>query len=220
MSKILFFFAWLAVLLFMFAWWLVLPADAQKTCTRVSSTSQNCLATISWIASVVDATHDAPANYVIRRADAGGTPTQIGTVVAATTTFQNTFTDAGNVAHCWTVIATAAGQSSLPSTQACWTTPAITGAAPNAPVGVSIAALNSSVLRISWDDSDNEIGYEIYGKSSKGQKVYDNLIALGPDMTTWDWGGRSRYTTYCVKVMATGNPNSPFSNVSCGTTSK
>lgn len=196
-------------------------AEAQRTCSRVSSTSQNCLATVSWTASVVDATHDAPANYVIRRSDAGGAMTQIGSVAATSTSFQNTFTDAGNVAHCWTVVATAGGQSSPPSTQACWTTPAITaGGAPNAPVGVSIAALNSSNLRISWDDSDGETGYEIYGKSSKGQKVYDNLIALGPDVTTWDWGGRSRYTTYCVKVLATGNPNSPFSNITCGTTSK
>jgi hypothetical protein len=199
---------------------LVGKAEAQKTCARVTSTSQNCLATVSWTASVVDATHDAPANYVIRRGDAGGAPAQIGTVAAPVVSFQNTFTDAGGVAHCWEVLATKAAQSSPPSTQVCWTTPAIAGAAPNAPQGVSVAAINSSVLRISWDDSDGETGYEIYGKPAQGQKTYDKLIALGPDVTTWDWGGRKRYSTSCVEIMALGNPNSPFSPPICGTTSK
>ena len=205
------------------AWLLLLAggASAQKTCQRVSSASQNCLATVSWTASVVDATHDAPANYVIRRGDGGGAKTQIGTVVASTTSFQNTFTDAGAVAHCWDVTATKSGTASPPSVEVCWTTPAIAGAAPNAPQGVSIATLNSSNLRITWDDNnDSESGYEIWGKASKGNQQYDKLIALAADVTTWDWPGRRRYTSYCVEVMATGNPNSPFSNPVCGTTSK
>jgi hypothetical protein len=196
-------------------------AFAQKTCQRVTNTSQNCLATVSWTASVVDATHDAPANYVIRRNASGGAMAQIGTVVATTTTFQNTFTDTGGVNYCYEVVATKSAQSSPPSTQVCWTTPAIAGAAPNAPQGVSIATLNSSNLRITWDDNnDSETGYEIWGKQSKGNQQYDKLIALAADVTTWDWPGRRRYTSYCVEVMATGNPNSPFSNPVCATTSK
>ena len=122
-------------ILLILIWLMVLAgiASAQKTCSRVTATSQNCLATVSWTASVVDATHDAPANYVIRRGDGGGAMAQIGSVAATSTSFQNTFTDAGGVAHCWEVVATKAGQSSPPSTQVCWTTPAIAGAAPNAP---------------------------------------------------------------------------------------
>lgn len=200
---------------------LVGKAEAQKTCTRISSTSQNCLATVSWTASVVDTTHDAPANYVIRRNANGGAMSQIGTVVATTTSFQNTFTDSGGVNYCYEVVATKSTLSSLPSTQVCWTTPAIAGAAPNAPQGVSIATLNSSNLRISWDDNnDNETGFEIWGKSSKGNQQYAKLIALAPDTTTWDYPGLRRYTTYCVEIMALGNPNSPFSAPVCGTTSK
>jgi hypothetical protein len=147
--------------------------------------------------------------------------TQIGSVAAPVTSFQNTFSDAGNISHCYEVVATLAAQSSPPSVQACWTTPAIAGAAPNAPQGVSIATLNSSNLRITWDDNnDNESGYEIWGKQSKGNQQYDKLVALAADVTTWDWPGRRRYTSYCVEVLATGNPNSPFSNPVCATTSK
>jgi len=218
MKRLLFaVFLFLSFILYPFAF----VVYAQKTCTRVTATSQNCLTTVSWTASVVDATHDAPANYVIRRGDGGGAMAQIGTVAAPTVSFQNTFTDAGGVAHCWEVVATKAGQSSPPSAQACWTTPAIAGAAPNAPQGVSVASLNSSNLRITWDDNnDNETGYEVWGKQSKGNQQYDKLVALAADATTWDWPGRRRYTSYCVEILATGNPNSPFSNPVCATTSK
>jgi hypothetical protein len=175
---------------------------------------------VSWTASVVDATHDAPANYVIRRGDAGGAMTQIGTVAAPVVSFQNTFTDAGNVAHCWDVIATKSAQSSPPSTQTCWTTPAIAGQAPNAPVGVTIAAISSSSMRITWDDVDDENGYEIWGRTAKGPREYSKLAVVAADVTTWDWMLRKRYTSYCVEVLATGNPNSPMSNPACATTSK
>jgi hypothetical protein len=176
---------------------------------------------VSWTASVVDATHDAPANYVIRRGDAGGAMAQIGTVVATTTSFQNTFTDAGGVAHCWDVIATKSAQSSPPSVQACWTSPAITGAPPSTPVGVTIAAVSSSSLRVTWDDVDDETGYEVWGRTAKGPKTDAvKLVTLAPDVTTWDWLLRKRYTSYCVGVVATGNPNSPASQTACATTSK
>lgn len=210
-------------ILFTLAWLLILVgiASAQRTCTRVTATSQNCLATVSWTASVVDATHDAPANYVIRRADGTGAMAVIGTIAASTTSLQNSFTDSGGVSHCFNVTAINGALSSPPSTQACWVTPAIAGQAPSVPQGVSIAAISSSGLRISWDDNnDYETGYEIYGKPAKGQKVYDKLIALGPDVTTWDWVGRKRYSTSCIEILATGNPNSPLSAPVCGTTSK
>jgi hypothetical protein len=195
-------------------------AEAQKTCTRVSASSQNCITTVSWTASVVDATHDAPANYVIRRGDGGGAMAQIGSVAATSTSFQNTFTDAGGIAHCWEVIATLAGQTSPPSVQACWTSPAITGAAPNTPVGVTIAAISSTSLRITWDDVEDETGYEVWGRTAKGPKEPTKLASLGPDVTTWDWLLRKRYTSYCVGIVATGNSNSAASNTACATTSK
>lgn len=119
---------------------LLLPelAEAQKTCTRVSATSQNCTATVDWTASVVDATHDAPATYSIRRADGTGAKTQIGTTTATVLTFQNVFTDAGNVAHCWDVIAVNAAGSSAPSVQVCWTTGPIPALSANPPTNLIV----------------------------------------------------------------------------------
>jgi hypothetical protein len=193
-------------------------AEAQKTCAPVSSTSQNCLATISWAAPT---TGPAPANYIIRRGDGGGVKTQIGTVAATSKSFQNTFTDSGNVAHCWDVTSSLAGQACPPSTEVCWTTPAIAGQAPAAPVGVPIAAISSSSLRITWDDVDNETGYEVWGRTSKGPKSdAAKLVTLAADVTTWDWMLRKRYTSYCVGIVATGNPNSPASQTACATTAK
>lgn len=113
-------------------------ADAQKTCTRVTPTSQNCTATLDWTASVVDATHDAPVSYSIRRADGAGAKAQIGTVNVPIVTLQNVFTDAGNVAHCWDVIAVNTGGASAPSAQACWTTPPVPAAASNPPTGLIV----------------------------------------------------------------------------------
>jgi hypothetical protein len=113
-------------------------AEAQKTCQRVSATSQNCSATLDWPASVADATHDAPTTYDIRRADGTGAKTKIGTVNVPTVTFQNVFNDAGNVAHCWDVVAVNSGGSSAPSPQACWTTPAIAALPANPPASLTV----------------------------------------------------------------------------------
>ena len=137
-------------------------AWAQKTCTRVNATSQTCTVTITWTASVVDATHDAPTNYAARRSDAGGAKTQIGTVPANTLTLQNVFTDAGNVVHCYDVIAVNTGGSSPPTTpEQCWTTPAIAPAAPNTPSSFQLSALSNSEILLTWkDNSTNETGFQ------------------------------------------------------------
>src|SRR5678815_3595810 len=135
-------------------------ANAQLTCTRVTATSQNCLVTVTWQPSVIDSNHPAPTNYIIRRADAGGTATVISTVAGNVNSFQNTFTDAGKVSHCWDLIAsiTADGQSQ-PSNGACWTSPAVVTVSPNTPPGVTLSSISPNTLRITWDDVNNEAAY-------------------------------------------------------------
>lgn len=114
-------------------------AEAQKTCARVSATSQNCTATLDWPASITDATHDAPTSYIIRRADGAGAKTQIGTTTAAVITFQNVFTDAGNINHCWDVLgAIGTVQSATSSPSACWQTPAIAPLPSNPPTSLIV----------------------------------------------------------------------------------
>ena len=209
--------------LFCAIWVLLLATvvQAQKTCTRVSPTSQNCMATVSWTASAVDAMHDAPTDYIIRRGDGGGAMTEIGKVSATTTSFQNTFTDLGNTIHCWVVAAVNAGGEAV-SSQVCWTTPSIVTTAPNIPGGLTLAAISSQTLRATWDDADGETSYEVWGKSAKGQgRQFVKQATLIADTTTWDWTQLKRYSSYCVQVRAaTGAVYSEFTNPACATTSR
>jgi hypothetical protein len=117
-------------------------ASAQKTCVKnTNAASQTCTATLTWIASVVDATHDAPALYTPRRADAGGTMTPIGNVLPNILSFQNVFTDTGGVTHCWDVLASNSGGSSGPSPTVCWTTPALQKSPPAAVPNTTLSTL-------------------------------------------------------------------------------
>src|SRR5215471_9170344 len=195
---------------------LLLPrlAYGQKTCTNVSSTSQNCQVTATWTAS----TSGNPTNYSIRRSDAGGAKTEIGKVAGNITSYQNAFTDAGGVAHCWDVIAINAGGQSAPSNQDCWTTPAISISAPSVPQGFTLSAISRNTLRMSWSDMPNNTGFEVWGRLAKATS-FDQLVILPADVTTYDWGARLRYTSYCAQVRAiTGGINSGFSEIACATT--
>lgn len=213
---------WLAILIVLAsASW----AQAQQLCTRVNSTTQTCTVTLTWTGSVVDATHSAPTNYLIQRGDAGAAMAQIGSVVAQTVTFQNVFNDSGNVAHCWVVLATITGDgTSLPSNQACWTTPPIQSVPPNVPQGLTLSAISSKTIRISWADTNdppaNESAIQIQGKRATGQP-YALIATVNPDQTTYDWVNLLSYKTYCARVRAmSGTLASAYTPASCATTSK
>jgi hypothetical protein len=180
-------------------------AAAQKTCTRTTVTSQTCTATISWTASVVDATHDAPTSYTPRRADGGGAKVVIGSVAASVLSFQNVFTDAGNVTHCWDVLAANAGGTSAPSNEACWTTPALPNLAPNSPSGFTLAALSSSEIRLTWNDnSTNEVGFQ----AERNSKL---LTAYAMNATSAVDSGLLPRTWYSYRLRALGDQqNSPW----------
>lgn len=208
---------------------LLLPAVAysQKTCTRISATSQNCLVTVSWTASVVDATHDAPTQYALRRKDGAGQITEIGTVAATITTYQNTFSDSGNIAHCYDAIARIVSSDgtktdSPPSTQACWTSPVIATTPPSTPSGFTISAIDSSTLRLSWDDAATEDSYEIWGRPAKGKGRQFAKVGSAPqDTTVWDWTKLKSYDSYCAHIRAVnGAGPSTYTPISCATTNR
>jgi len=195
-------------------------AWAQKACTRVSATVQTCTATLTWNASVVDATHDAPTSYIVRRADGTGAKVQVGTVPAGTMTLQNVFSDAGNVDHSWDVIAVNSGGQSAPSTSATWTTPAILSQPPNAPSGSTLAAISSSQLQASWrDNSDNEEKFKVVLNGFNPPRQFVNYaLANAQNLTV---GGLQRNKTYCAKVSAlAGGLESAPDNEQCATTKK
>jgi hypothetical protein len=88
---------------------------AQKTCTKISAQSQNCLVTIT-------ITANAP-QYVIQRQDGTGGPIVEKTVTAKIV--QDTFNDSGNIAHAYKAIGLYADGKKIPSNIESWTTPAI-----------------------------------------------------------------------------------------------
>ena len=199
---------------------------AQKTCSPVTpGVSQNCLVTITVTPGVADVTHPQADSFKIRRSDASGVKTEIGTAQLGTPTIQNSFTDAGNVAHCYDAISVKAGlPDSAASPEQCWTTPALAPVTVTTPQGLTLSAISSQTIRISWADTNdppnNETATEIQGKRATGQP-YSLIATVGPDVTTWDYTGLLRYKTYCARIRAiNGNVSSNYSAPSCATTSR
>jgi hypothetical protein len=91
-------------------------AYGQKTCTKISDQSQNCLVTITITAT-------AP-QYIVQRQDGTGGPIVEKTVTAKVV--QDTFNDSGNIAHAYKAIGVYSDGKKIPSNIESWTTPVIT----------------------------------------------------------------------------------------------
>jgi hypothetical protein len=205
---------------FIVAFLLASPAEAQRTCTRINSTLQTCTATLTWTPGVVDATHDAPTSYIVRRADGTGAKVQVGTVPASTVTLQNVFTDAGNVLHSWDVIAVNSGGQSAPSASVSWTSPAIVSQPPNAPSGSTLAAISPTELQASWrDNSEDETQFKLVTIGFNPPRTLTNFAAANAQ--NFIVGGLQRNKTYCNTVRAVlGNLESAPDVERCATTRK
>ncbi len=88
---------------------------------------------------------------------------------------------------------------------------------PGPVTGFTLSSVSSSIIRMSWN-SDTVNPTEIWGKSARGNAQYAYLIAMVPDVATWDWTARRRYSTYCAKIRAI--PDGPFTEPVCATTAK
>jgi hypothetical protein len=156
--------------------------------------------------------------------------TQIAKIAPNLTTYKDQVTGTVGNPVCYEVtafIADAAGKvtESAKSNRSCMAMPA--GAAPtaNPPSGLSISAISSSGLRITWEDLPSEIGYELEGKSSKGNQAFEQIASLASDVVTYDWTGRRRYTSYCVRLRGLLPLTDPvsataYSPTACSTTTK
>jgi hypothetical protein len=178
-----------------------IPAYAQKSCTPLSATTQNCIVTLTWQVGGVDATHPAPTSFQLRRGDGGGTKVVIGTVTAPTMLLQNTFTDAGNVAHCWDAIGILGTQSSAASTQACWTSPAIPALVPATPDGFTVSSLSSNAIELSWQPSETAETYAWERRRSNHRWVEKTGTVLA-DVTSFVNNYLRKGTTYCYDLVA------------------
>ena len=204
---------------------IALPATsyAQKTCSPVQAgVSQNCLVTITVMPGTPTGSQVQADSFQIRRSDAGGAKTVIGTVPFTNLVLQNSFTDAGNVNHCFDAVAVKSGlPNSAPSPEQCWSTPALAPVTVVQPGGLTLSAISSSGIRITWDDTPTETAYELWARTAKGNQKFSLLASLPADTTTYDWTSLKRYTSYCAEVRGKiGQTTGPFSDIRCATTSK
>jgi len=190
-----------------------------QTCVQADLTHPN-QATLTWQDNSTDET-----GFVLERSLNGGAFTALAPIAANTTQVIDTTVVRSTVPNTYTYRLKAVNGtlSSAFTSPACITfAPLLT--APTAPSGFSVSSIDSTTLRLSWDDTANEANYEVWGRQAKGNvnpKTFIKLATLPADTTTWDWTGRDPYTTYCNRIRGTNaKGNSGYSPIACNTTSR
>jgi hypothetical protein len=119
-----------------------------------------------------------------------------------------------------------AGYADSPySNESCITFAPRAPAALPSPGGLTVATISSSAFRITWEDMSGEIGYEVEGKLARGNDTYVQVASLPADSVNYDWTGRKRYTSYCVRVrgllpVGSPDPATAYTPSICNTTIK
>jgi len=188
-----------------------------QTCIQADLSHPN-QATLTWVDNSSDET-----GFVLERSLNGGAFTALAPIAANTTQVVDTTVVRGTVPNTYTYRLKAVNGtlSSAFTSPACITfAPLLT--APAAPSGFSVSSIDSTTLRLSWDDTANEANYEVWGRQAKGSpKTFVKLATLPADSTTWDWTGRDPYTTYCNRIRGTNlKGNSNYTPTGCATTMK
>jgi len=210
----------IALLLLLF---LLMPsALLAQTCVPADLTHP-LQATLTWLDNSNNET-----GFVLERSLNGGAFTALAPIAANVTQVVDATVVRSTVANTYTyrlkAVLVQAGATTLESaytTTACITFAALP-TAPTAPSGFSVSSIDSSTLRLSWDDTANEANYEVWGRQAQGNsRTFVKLVSLPIDTTTWDWTALKSYTTYCGRVRAANlRGNSNFTPISCATTMK
>lgn len=177
---------------------LLIAAQAQaQTCTRVSSTAQNCVFSLSWQAPAVDANHDPATSYIVQRKIGAGAFADLATV--NTLTYQDTLNnDPGNTSVTYQVVSANSAGRDGPSNAVTKTTPAIAPTIPNPPSGLQVSALTSSQIVLTWNDnSTNESYFQARVKQSNLP-----LPQFAANTTTGTVGGFQPNKNYDVQIAA------------------
>lgn len=151
-----------------------------------------------------------------------GTFTEIGQVAQNIVNFKSTITnDPGQITYCFRVkgFSTTANVTDSPySNIACAATPVIPPVQLNPPSGLTISAISSSTLELSWkDNSVGETVQKIYWESQKPPRAGQIVVAAND--VSYRMSNLRKRTTYCAAITAiAGSVESSPSNVSCGTT--
>ncbi|MBL7851202.1 MAG: fibronectin type III domain-containing protein [Cyclobacteriaceae bacterium] len=157
--------------------------------------------------------------FKIERAPGGTTTfTEIATVTAGTTSYQNTGLTA-STSYSYRVVAfNAAGNSSYSNT-ATATTPATT-TVPTAPANLTATAVSSSQINLAWtDNSSNEQGFKIE-RAPGGTTTFAEITTVGAGITSYSNTGLTASTSYSYRVRAYNTAgNSGYTNTATATTS-
>jgi hypothetical protein len=94
-----------------------------------------------------------------------------------------------------------------------------TSQSPAAPSGLSVGAVSTSSLGVSWqDNATNETGFRL--ERSVNGSAFSLVTLIGANVTSYTDGGLASGTTYYYRVSAyNASGGSPFSNVGSATTS-
>lgn len=200
---------------------LLMPAFAvAQTCVQADNNHPDSVA-LTW----TDNSTDESGFVLERKQDGGAYAVLVAAVAANLTAFTDSTVKRGSVPTTYTYRIKAYRDSdkaqSAYSNEACITF-AATAPAPlplKPPSGLSTAAASSSVIRITWEDTSAFPGYVLDGKLSRGSDDFTQIVALPSGTATYDWGGRKRYTSYCVRVRGS-QADAEYSQMNCTTTTK
>ncbi|MFN7139548.1 MAG: fibronectin type III domain-containing protein, partial [Limisphaerales bacterium] len=165
-------------------------APSGLAATAVSSSQIN----LSWTDN-----SNNESNFIVARSTTSGGPyTDVATLAANTTSFNNTGLSAGTTYY-YVVRATNAGGSSANSNQASAQTLA---PPPAAPSGLSATAIDSTQVSLSWSDNSTNEDSFVIARSTASGGPYTDVVSVSANTTAYTDFGLTQNTTYYYVVKA------------------
>ncbi len=154
-------------------------------------------------------------NFIVARSTTSGGPyTDIATLAANVTSYNNTGLAANTTYH-YVVRASNTAGASANSSQASATTPLN---APAAPSGLTAAPISQSQINLSWaDNSSNEANF-IVARSTTSGGPYTDIATLGANVTSYNNTGLAANTTYHYVVRASNTGGSSANSAQASAT--
>lgn len=161
---------------------------------------------------------DNEDGFRVRRCQGSScTPTQVVATLAANSISHSDTGLSPNTPYTYAVVAFNPGGESDPTNTASATTDQI--AAPNAPTGLSVTAVSSSQINLSWTDaSNNEEGFRIERCTGSVCTPSTVVATVGAGVTSYNDSGLTANTTYRYHVVAFNAGGESTSNQAGATT--